>query len=197
MRGHLKQQLRRLEDEELVSYIQAGKSSWQLAASLLLERHRAPLLRRCRSRVGNHPDAEDALQETFLRAFRGINRFKGEAAFRSWLYVIADNQCHTLIAQRARHQLGEHLRALIEIHEQSRHAMPRGTCESAAAVRGILTAIPERDREILALRFYGDLSIEDIARTLGVKLSAAKMRLYRAQQRFEQIYRRRCLVQAV
>lgn len=182
-----------LDDEVLVRDIQIGKLSRQEAAGVLLERHRLPLLRRCRSRLGNGADAEDALQETLLRAYRCIGQFKGEAAFKTWLFTIADNQCNTLIAQRTRHQLSAHVRALIVIHEQVRPFLRPSVREAEAGVRYILSAIPERDREVLALRFYADLNIEEIAKTLGLKLSAAKMRLYRAQERFELSYRRLCL----
>ena len=184
-----------LDDETLVRHIQAGKSSRQVAASVLLERHRMILLRRCRSRLGNVADAEDALQETLLRAFRGIGQFKGEAAFKTWLFTIADNQCNTLIFQRARHQLSTHERSLIAIHEQSKPFSRPSALETAAGVRDILSDIPERDRDVLTLRFYADLNVEEIAKTLGLKLSAAKMRLYRAQERFERSYRHLCLSQ--
>lgn len=192
MNNNSKHRFSCLGDEALVQYVQASRSSRQAAASVLLARHRMTLLRRCRSRLGNSADAEDALQETLLRAYRGIGQFKGQAAFKTWLFTIADNQCNTLICQRARHQLSAHVRALIAIHEHARPFSRPSALEAAAEVRDILSAIPERDREVLTLRFYADLNIEEIATTLGLKLSAAKMRLYRAQERFERSYRRFC-----
>ncbi len=180
----------RFDDAALVRYVQRRDSAWQAAASVLLWRHRHAVLRRCWARLGNQFDAEDALQETLLRAFRAISGFKGEAEFKSWLFVIADNQCSTLIAQRARHRMTDHVRALIEIHQNARYESSCDDSGLSAGVEKVLNGISEPDREILALRFYGELSIEDLARTFGVKLSAAKMRLYRALERFEDSYRR-------
>lgn len=182
-------EFQQFDDQVLVRYVQSGNTAWRMAAGVLLERYRSALLRRCRARLRNKSDAEDALQESLLRAFRSIKGFKGEAGFKTWLFVIADNQCNTLLAQRVRHQMTEHLRALIEIHQQACHDSLCEEDRSGAGVRRILGEIPERDREILALRFYGELSIEELARTLGLKLSAAKMRLYRALERFESSYR--------
>lgn len=186
----------RFDDATLVRYVQTREIDWRTAASALLVRHRHAVLRRCWARLGDQFDAEDALQETLLRAFRAIGGFKGEAEFKSWLYVIADNQCHTLVAQRARHQMSDHIRALIEIHLAAHDRSSCEDCRQSADVQAALNRMSAPDREILALRFYGELSIEDLASTFGIKLSAVKMRLYRALDRFEDAYRRLCQVEA-
>ncbi len=183
------QKFRQVDDVVLVRHVQTSSPARRLAACVLMGRYREALLRRCRARLGNRSDAEDAVQEALLRAARSIHGFKGEAGFKTWLFVIADNQCNTLLAQRARRQITDHLRSLIEIQQQTSTQMPQEENESVHSVRKALTDISHRDREILTLRFYGELSIEDLAHTLGVKLSAAKMRLCRAMQRFEISYR--------
>ena len=176
-------------DAVLVHYVQTERTAWRFAAGVLLARHREALLRRCWTRMGNQLDAEDALQETLFRAFRALSGFKGEAEFKTWLFAIAENQCNTLISRRIRHQMTDQLRAQIEIHESARARTFDAGRELSPGVKRALSKVSDRDRIILTLRFYGELGIEEIARTLGLKLSATKMRLYRALERFETSYR--------
>ncbi len=171
-----------LDDKKLVACVQTRDAAAKLAFSVLIERYRAPLLRRCERRLRNRHDAEDALQETLLRAYRGLGGFRGEASVSTWLTAIADNQCASLAQRRARHVMGEHLRQLILLHEEVQPAYESGDDRPRRAQRTFARA-PCRDREILFLRFFQDLTLEEIASTLGIGLSTAKMRLYRALAR--------------
>jgi RNA polymerase sigma-70 factor (ECF subfamily) len=180
------QQLEILGDEQLVALFQARGGSAAAAYGTLIHRHHPDLLRRCRARLGNIDDAEEAVQETLVRAFRGLLRFRGEAAFRTWLYSISDNQCNTLYLRRSRLAMSEHVRALIALHEEMSHSGPEAEDhEAIERVREVLSGLPSQARDVLMLRFYRDLSLEYIARSLGIGLSAAKMRLYRALAQFE------------
>lgn len=157
------------------------------ACSALLKRYERELLRRCIYRLGNTEDAEDAVQESFIRAFRAIGQFEGKSSFRTWLYAIADNQCSTIASRRTRYRLSEHMSALIEIHERSSRRQEE--FEDGAKVRTVLNELPTSAKKVLEMRFYNELSLEEIAHTFGIGLSAAKMRLYRAQDTFKQLYK--------
>ena len=172
-----------LEDQKLVARVQTRDAASRLAFAVLVERYRGRLMRRCHARLGNRQDAEDALQETMLRAYRGLHGFRGEAALGTWLTAIADNQCASLAAKRARHIIGGHLRQLIELQEELRQNPRADTGEGHEQVHQALSRASRRDREILRLRFFHDLSLEQIADTLGIGMSASKMRLYRALER--------------
>lgn len=180
------QKLEILRDEQLVALFQARSASAPAAYGTLIHRHQPDLLRRCRARLGNIDDAEEAVQETLVRAFRGLVRFRGDAAFRTWLYSIADNQCNTLYLRRSRLAMSDHVRALIALQAEMSHSEPETEDQAAIErVREVLSGLPSQARDVLMLRFYRDLSLEDIARSLGIGLSAAKMRLYRALAQFE------------
>lgn len=157
------------------------------ACSLLFKRYEKELFNRCRYRLRNTQDAEDAVQETLLRAFKAIEKFEGKSSLRTWLYAIADNQCSTLVSRRMRHTLSEHVSALIEIHERSTRCQEE--FEDIAQVNMVLNEMPANTGHILKMRYYMELSLEEIAHNLGIGLSAAKMRLYRAQDTFKQHYR--------
>lgn len=182
----IKQRLELLSDEQLVALFQARGASAADGYAVLIHRHQPDLLRRCRARLGNLTDAEEAVQETLLRVLRGLLRFRGDAAFRTWLFSIADNQCNTLYQRRSRQVMSEHVRALIALHEEIAHGDPLGEDPiPVERVRDVLSDLPGQARDVLMLRFYGDLPLEDVAKTLGIGLSAAKMRLYRALAQFE------------
>jgi len=156
------------------------------ACSMLFKRYERELFNRCRYRLGNTQDAEDAVQETLFRAFKAIEQFEGNSSFRTWLYAIADNQCSTLVSRRMRHMISEHVNALIEIHERSNRYQEE--FEDIVQVNTVLNEMSAKTRQILRMRYYMELSLEDIAQNLGIGLSAAKMRLYRAQDAFKQLY---------
>lgn len=170
-------------DDELLSHILAQQPGWHDSLASLLQRHRPSLLTRCFLYLKNRQDAEDAVQETELRVFCSIRRFRQDSSFRTWLFAIADRQCHDQARKRARYQLSDHIRDLIEIHEDNLRYVAKASLESHQ-VLDVLDRFPPRDRDILMLRFFLDFSLQDIAEYLGLGLSAAKMRLYRALDLF-------------
>lgn len=172
-----------IEDQALTSSIIKQQVGWRDMLSTLLQRHHRALLTRCYVYLKNREDAEDAAQETELRVFRAIKTFRGESSFRTWLFSIADRQCYDIAHKRSRHIIDDHLFALIEIHDEQVRKITKPD-EHQTVVNTILTQLPERERDILVLRFYVDLSLQDISITLGLGLSATKMRLYRALEKF-------------
>src|SRR4030081_618811 len=91
-----------VDETALVSALRAGDEA---AFNELADRHRRELLLHCYRMLGSFHDAEDALQETLLRAWRGLESFQGRSALRPWLYRIATNACLDAIARRRRRAL--------------------------------------------------------------------------------------------
>jgi RNA polymerase sigma-70 factor (ECF subfamily) len=181
-------QYQTVEDQVLTELIIRQQTGWRDMLSTLLQRHHSALLARCYAYLKNREDAEDAAQETELRAFRAIKNFRGDSSFRTWLFAIGDHQCHDLVRKRTRRVIDDHLRALIEIHEASIDRISPVT-EHHAAVNNALSRLPEQERDVILLRYYRDLSLEDVSSTLGIGLSATKMRLYRALDKFTVLLR--------
>jgi RNA polymerase sigma-70 factor (ECF subfamily) len=173
----------------MLQRVRARTPGWEEAFARLLECHRSVVYRRCLFRLGDIQDAEDALQETMLRAWQGIGTFQGRSALRTWLVSIADNECSSLAHRRKRHQCSEHMRCLIQIHEEHQRTLAVSSPDKVRMVRETLERLPPRAREVLGLRFFGEASLSEISRTLGIGMSATKMRLYRALDLFEAIYR--------
>ena len=178
-----KEQFHTLDDDALLTLIISQQPGWRDLLSILLQRHHCALLTRCHIYLKNREDAEDAAQETELRVFRAIRNFRGDSSFRTWLFAIADRQCYDMVRKRVKHMIDDHMRALIEIHENSVNRMTGGA-ENNAIVNLALTKLPEQERDVIMLRYYMDLSLQDVSLTLGIGLSASKMRLYRALEKF-------------
>jgi RNA polymerase sigma-70 factor (ECF subfamily) len=135
--------------------------------------------------TGNAEDARDVCQEAYLRAFRGLRRFRGDARFTTWLYRITANCASTQLGRRRRHR-HEELDDDLELNDLSPSIDPVGRSESASlrdAVQKALAALPPKLRAVVVLRDIYDLSHEVIAAELGISVSAAKVRLHRARHR--------------
>jgi len=138
--------------------------------------------------TANEEDARDVMQEAYLRAFRGLRKFRGDAQFTTWLYRITANCASTHLGRRARHQNDE-LVPDSDPEEQHHDRIPELRAESAdlrARLQDAIRLLPPKLRAVVVLRDVYDLPHEDIAAELGISESAAKVRLHRARRRLRE-----------
>ena len=167
-------------DAELIVLVRGRGLGWKLAFNVLLGRHRDWLVSHCAFRLGNRHDAQDVAQQVILRAWQAIDRFEGRSAFRTWLYSIAENQCRSFIGKRMRYVQTEHIEHLVDLYLEGTSISDVERYAHKQAVATALQNVSDKAREVLELRFFQDCSLEEIATTLAISLSAAKMRLYRS-----------------
>jgi RNA polymerase sigma-70 factor (ECF subfamily) len=141
--------------------------------------------------VGNEEDARDVVQETDLRANKGIGKFRGDAQFTTWLYRITANCANTHLSKRRKHRHDE-LSEEAPLADASPDRDPQGLA-MAADLRGRLSEaldeLPPRLKAVIVLRDVYDLPHEAIAAELGITTSAAKVRLHRARRKLrEQLF---------
>ncbi len=138
--------------------------------------------------TGNPEDARDVAQETYLRAYRSIRRFRGDSRFSTWLYRITANCASTLIVRRSKTS-HEELSLDEPLPDRRPEIDPEGMAESGF-VRDRLTAalaeLPPRLRAVVVLRDVYDLPHEAIAAELGISQEAAKVRLHRARRKLRE-----------
>lgn len=135
--------------------------------------------------VGNADDAHDVAQDTYLRAFRSIGRFRGDAHVATWLYRITSNCASTLIARRRRSG-HESLDADAPVIDDALARDPERRSDANALRDRVVDALgelPEKLRVVIVLRDIYDLPHDAIAIHLGITESAAKVRLHRARQK--------------
>ncbi len=135
--------------------------------------------------TGNDDDASDVVQDAYLRAYRGLRRFRGDARFTTWLHRITANCASTHLGRRRRHRHEPIDDEMVVTDPHPAHD-PVGRAESADLrdrVEGALRTLPPRLRSVVVLRDIYDLSHESIAAELGISVSAAKVRLHRARRK--------------
>ena len=138
--------------------------------------------------VGNEEDARDVVQETYLRAYKGIGKFRGDAQFSTWLYRITANCAATHLGRRKRHRHDDLLDdAPLPDPSADRDPEARAEAESLRErLTDALEELPPRLRSVIVLRDVYDLPHEAIAAELGISESAAKVRLHRARRRLRE-----------
>jgi RNA polymerase sigma-70 factor (ECF subfamily) len=139
--------------------------------------------------TANEEDASDVVQEAYLRAWKGIRRFRGDAQFSTWMYRITANAASTM-TQRRRRQQATHIDDVAEPVEMRLELQPEGAAESAAALEELSIAVselPPKLRAIVVLKDVYGLSHEDIAAELGISVAAAKVRLHRGRKKLRDL----------
>jgi RNA polymerase sigma-70 factor, ECF subfamily len=141
--------------------------------------------------VGNEEDARDVVQEAYLRAYRGLKRFRGDAQFTTWMYRITANCAVTYLGKRARHRHDE-LADDVQVPDLTPAGDPEAFAARAALRERLseaLDELPPKLRSVVVLRDIYDLPHEAIAAELGISESAAKVRLHRARRKLrERLY---------
>lgn len=156
----------------------------------LFQRHQASVLRLCIHLLGNQEDAEDAAQETFVRAHRALHTFRAECRFSTWLTRIAINTCRTEMRRRSR-------RPTTELADWEWAALPDEGARVDEAlnrqldrqqVQSVLEQLSEKYREVIVLRHFHEMTYDEIGETLQWSLEKVKVTLHRARQAFKSKY---------
>ncbi len=128
--------------------------------------------------TGRRADAEDVVQESFLRAWHSLGRFRGECSFGTWLYRIAFNRCRTLVRNHRR----------LEPLEEERVASVRGGPDPARRLlTSALARLPEGYRETIVLHDVLGLDHQEIAAILGCSAGTSKSQLHKARARMREL----------
>ncbi|HET6964673.1 MAG TPA: sigma-70 family RNA polymerase sigma factor [Acidimicrobiales bacterium] len=139
--------------------------------------------------TGNEDDARDVVQDAYLRAYRGLRRFRGDAQFTTWLYRITANCSANLLAKRARHRT-ETLaddEPVIDLRPEIDPESRLAGSDERARIAAALAQLPWRLRQVIVLRDIYDLAHGAIAKELGITEAAAKVRLHRARRRLRDL----------
>lgn len=171
-------------DAAVVARVRAGDGE---AFRVLVERHARAIFRLACRMVGSEQDADDVVQETFLRAYRQIKRFESRSNFGTWLYRIAVNCSLDLLRGRPRH-----VQERPPQDDDEQAADPAGdpsperlllSAEVQATVDAALRELSDAERAAFLLRHFEGQSIEEIGRILGLRTSATKHTVFRAVQK--------------
>ncbi|MGH2949119.1 MAG: RNA polymerase sigma factor, partial [Solirubrobacteraceae bacterium] len=165
--------LRLAGDDRLVAQLRAGSP---VAFEVIFDRHHRGVLAFCRHMLGSVDEAEDAVQHTFMAAYRALAASGRPVQLRPWLYVIARNRCLSVLRARREHPVGalvepatEHLAAEVQRRQDLRDLLQD------------VAGLPEDQRAALVLAEVGDVSHDEIAQILGCARGKVKALVFQAR----------------
>ena len=184
------------EERELVRLCQTGTES---AFEELVKRNQQRMFALVGGILHRREDVEDVVQQVFLKAYVSIKRFDQRAAFSTWLYKIAVNECWDYLRKKKVRPLvyesdlsEEQVSRLDGIVSADRP--PQGSSERAEVkelLEKMLEKLPEQDRQLLVLKEMEGFSVQELAEILDLNVNTVKVRLFRARGRIMEMYRGR------
>ena len=180
----LLKEARASSDAQLVEECRSGDTS---AFDEIVHRYKDRIYNVVYRFVGNHEDAQDIAQEVFVRAYRGVDCFRGSAQVYTWLYSIAANLARNRLrdSRRKGRDMGTSLEAMKRPLAADGAHTPRAQAqhhELDETLQGCLNDLPEHYRMAFVLRVFEDLSYDEIAQTMGCPKGTVKSRINQARK---------------
>lgn len=176
-----------LDDMELVAKLR-DPSSCRNAFGEVIKLYSEPLYRQIRRMVQSHDDANDILQNTFLKAWQSIDNFRGEAKLSTWLHKIAINESITFL-EKERKRLG------MSIDEEESHLINLIEADTYVdgdalekKLREAIVSLPEKQRLVFNMRYYEEMKYEQMSEILGTSVGALKASYHLAVKKIEQYF---------
>lgn len=171
-------------DAEHGEWVRRARQGEVEAFCRLVEAYQVPVFNLCRRMLGDELEAEDAAQEAFLRAYRSLKRYDVNRPFGTWLLAIASHRCIDLLRHRRRHP-----ELAAQSTTDSRDPDPCDDPENGLIraqhqdlIDSLTQTLAPKERAVIVLRYWYDLSYGEIAAALSLSVSAVKTRLHRARR---------------
>lgn len=176
-----------LDTPQLVTQLRDPKKC-RAAFAEVIHLYSEPLYWQIRRMVDNHDDANDLLQNTFMKAWMSLDNFRGDAKLSTWLYKIAINESITFLARERRH-------ANISIDDEESLLINRIEADTfidgdelALRLRKAIATLPEKQRIVFNMRYYDEMKYEDMSEILGTSVGALKANYHHAAKKIEQYF---------
>lgn len=173
-----------MEEKELIQNLLNPKTQNEAFQKLLLEYQR-PLYNHIRNIVLNHDDTDDVLQNTFVKVFQHLKKFKGESKLFSWMYRIATNEAVTFINKKAKQNgtTSEFIQAkIIENLQADSHF--DGDAIQIKLQKAIVN-LPEKQQLVFKMRYFEEIKYEEMSTILGTSVGALKASYHHAVKKIE------------
>ncbi len=173
-------------DEELVAKVQRGD---KVAFDFLVIKYQHQIIQLVNGYVKDPSEAQDVAQEVFIKAYRALGNFRGEAAFYTWLYKIAINTAKNYLLSRARRNSNSHVDIQdAEVLEQAQQLRNIETPERQLlneeiidTIKAVIDNLPEDMRTAIILREFEGMSYEEIAEAMDCPVGTIRSRIFRAR----------------
>ncbi len=159
------------------------------AFAVLVDRYKDLVYTLAMRMVKNREEAEEVSQDTFIKAYKSLSRFKGDSKFSTWIYRVAYNTCLDRLKKNKRQQ------NTVAIDEYTEHqvktidnALDRiEVQEKQQAIKNCLELLPSEDSFLLTLYYFDELSLDEISKVIGLKPNNVKVKLFRSRKRLATI----------
>lgn len=175
------------EDPQLIERLRNPETCRQ-AFNEVIRLYSEPLYWQIRRMVENHDDANDLLQNTFLKAWQSVEGFRGDARLSTWLYKIALNEAITFLAR-------ERKRLNISLDDEESHLVHQIESDEyvdgdalALKLRKAVASLPEKQRLVFNLKYFDEMKYEDISEIVGTTVGALKASYHLAVKKIEQYF---------
>lgn len=180
--------VKNMTDEQLLVLLQ-NETSKERGFRLLVEQYQERLYWHIRRMVTEHEDANDVIQNTFIKVFRSIDRFKGNSALYTWLYRIATNESITFINSRKKKAT-----AALDSEENSLSNQLEADDyfdgdQAQVLLQKALQGLPQKQRLVFQLRYYEELSYQEMSEVLDTSVGALKASYHHAVKKIESYFR--------
>ena len=151
----------------------------------LLKEYQRPLYSHIRSIVLNHDDADDVLQNTFVKVFRHLKDFKGESRLFSWIYRIATNESLTFVNQKSKRSGQTSLEMQTKMVERLQTDTWFDGDEIQLKLQKAVAILPEKQQLVFKMKYFNELKYEEISEILGTSVGALKASYHHAVKKIE------------
>lgn len=162
--------------------IEALQQSLETGFRILLAKYQEPVYWHIRRLVVEHDDAQDASQETFVRIFRSLHKYKGDSSFRGWIYCIATNEALRIISKRRQENVSLKSDSTGALQLFSDDNIDNGDAIAAKLQKAILT-LPPKQQLAFNLRYYDELGFDEIAQIAETSASSIKTSYHIAKEK--------------
>lgn len=176
--------MKQIEDEEILKKFSVEKTRNE-AFNLLLNKYQQKIYWHIRRLVVNHDDADDLVQETFIKVWKNLHNFRSDSQLYTWLYRIATNECITFLNRKK-------LKSSISLDDSPdlSNTLAEGSYfngdKAQLKLQQALLTLPEKQRLVFNMKYFDDLKYEEISQILGTSVGALKASFHLAVKKIEQ-----------
>jgi len=174
------------KDQILIHKILGGDTN---AFSQLVDQYKDLVFTLALRMLKNREEAEEVAQDTFIKAYKSLDRFKGDAKFSTWLYRVAYNTCLDRIKKNKKYlndvpidEFTEH-----EVKSIDNALLGMMTAEKEAAIKACIDQLPSEDAFLLTLYYFDDLSLDEISKVVNLTSNNIKVKLFRCRKKLAHI----------
>jgi RNA polymerase sigma factor (sigma-70 family) len=171
--------MRNLSDQEIIDSVKRGNDS---DYSIIVDKYKNKAFSMLKRMLKNEFDAEEVLQDCFLKAYKSLNAFKGEAKFSTWFYRIVYNTALTRLSSQKRKTESEMTSVEDHFNLESQYGADEIEKKDLSKfVQETITKLPERYSAVITMFYLNEMTIEEISGVMGITVSNVKVMLHRSR----------------